>query len=157
MVVVVLLDDTAPGHGLVSLVEGEDMTSPLSAALAEPASVLVVANPENPHEFDTGQIPEHLNGKAYRLTPVSLDSLLRALHAAQNILPALMPRALSAREREVLALMVEGLNNTAIALRLGVSLSTAKFHVSSILSKLAVAGRVEAVAHAVRDGLIPVS
>jgi NarL family two-component system response regulator LiaR len=49
--------------------------------------------------------------------------------------------------------MVEGLNNREIAERLVVSLSTAKFHVSSILSKLGVESRTEAVALAVQHNL----
>jgi DNA-binding NarL/FixJ family response regulator len=53
---------------------------------------------------------------------------------------------LTAREREALALMVEDLNNREIAERLVVSQSTAKFHVSGILSKLGVESRTEAVA-----------
>jgi NarL family two-component system response regulator LiaR len=51
-------------------------------------------------------------------------------------------------------LMVEGLNNTQIAARLVVSPSTIKSHVSSILSKLGVASRTEAVALAIRQKLV---
>jgi NarL family two-component system response regulator LiaR len=61
---------------------------------------------------------------------------------------------LSDREREVLALMVKGMNNTEIAERLVVSLSTIKHHVSHILSKLDAANRAEAVAMAVKHHLI---
>lgn len=57
-------------------------------------------------------------------------------------------------EREVLALMVEGLNNNQIADPLIVSPSTAKFHVSSILSKLRAASRTEAVSIALQDHLV---
>jgi len=53
-----------------------------------------------------------------------------------------------------LALVVQGLNNGEIATRLVVSRSTAKFHVSSILSKLGVGSRTEATALAVQHGLI---
>ncbi|HEX2993370.1 MAG TPA: LuxR C-terminal-related transcriptional regulator, partial [Anaerolineales bacterium] len=62
---------------------------------------------------------------------------------------------LTEREREVLALMIEGLNNTQIAGRLTVSTSTIKSHVSNILFKLGVASRTEAVALALRNHLVP--
>jgi NarL family two-component system response regulator LiaR len=61
---------------------------------------------------------------------------------------------LTDREREVLALMVKGLNNSEIAQRLVVSRSTVKFHVSNILAKLEVAGRVEAVTLAMQRHLV---
>ncbi|MDD5467579.1 MAG: response regulator transcription factor [Anaerolineales bacterium] len=61
---------------------------------------------------------------------------------------------LTEREREVLALMVEGLNNNDIAERLVVSRSTVKFHVSSVLSKLGAASRTEAVSIALQNGLV---
>ena len=61
---------------------------------------------------------------------------------------------LTERERAVLTLMVEGLNNTEIAEKLVVSPSTIKSHVSNVLAKLGVAGRTEAVALAVRYRLV---
>jgi two-component system, NarL family, response regulator LiaR len=60
---------------------------------------------------------------------------------------------LSDREREVLTLIVKGMNNTEIAENLVVSLSTIKHHVSHILSKLDAANRAEAVALAVKHHL----
>ncbi len=62
--------------------------------------------------------------------------------------------ALTPREAEVLALMARGLGNKDIAARLKISEHTAKFHVSSILSKLNAATRTEAVMKGLRDGLL---
>jgi len=68
--------------------------------------------------------------------------------------PAAAGEGLTAREREVLALLAEGLGNKAIAARLGVSEHTAKFHVNAILGKLGVESRAEAIVHAARAGLV---
>ena len=108
---------------------------------------------------------------AYLLKDVSADDLVRAIRAAHAGRATLSPEAaqalvetanqppvpgldLTEREREVLALMVEGLNNTQIAGRLTVSPSTIKSHVSNILSKLGVASRTEAVTLALRNRLV---
>ncbi|MDD5368788.1 MAG: response regulator transcription factor [Anaerolineaceae bacterium] len=61
---------------------------------------------------------------------------------------------LTRREKEVLALMAQGLNNQQIAEKLVVSLPTAKFHVSSVLSKLGAVSRTEAVAIALQNHLV---
>ena len=57
-------------------------------------------------------------------------------------------------EREVLALLAEGASNKGIARALGVSVHTAKFHVASLTEKLGATGRLEAVAIAIRSGLV---
>jgi two-component system, NarL family, response regulator LiaR len=61
---------------------------------------------------------------------------------------------LTPREREILQLMIDGLNNTEIAETLTISISTAKFHVSGVMTKLRVGNRVEAVALAVQEKLL---
>lgn len=61
---------------------------------------------------------------------------------------------LTDREIEVLALIVEGLNNSQIAKRLVITLSTAKAHVHSILQKLYVENRTQATIQAVKEGII---
>jgi NarL family two-component system response regulator LiaR len=108
----------------------------------------------------------------YLLKDISADELVRAIRAAHAGRATLSPEAaqslvetanqpaapgqdLTERELEVLALMVEGLNNTQIAGRLTVSSSTIKSHVSNILSKLGVASRTEAVTLALRTHIIP--
>jgi DNA-binding CsgD family transcriptional regulator len=63
---------------------------------------------------------------------------------------------LTPREREVLTLLAAGASNKAIARTLGVSVHTAKFHVASLTEKLGASGRLEAVAIAIRTGLIMV-
>jgi two-component system, NarL family, response regulator YdfI len=63
---------------------------------------------------------------------------------------------LTAREFEVLRLLSDGLGNKEIASRLAISEHTAKFHISSILGKLSVATRTEAVSQGIRRGLIPI-
>jgi len=107
----------------------------------------------------------------YLLKDVSADALAQAIrdaHAGRSTLAPEAARALvhaasqapspgldlTDRERAVLALMVEGLNNTQIAAKLSVSPSTIKSHVSNILSKLGVASRTEAVTLALRNRLI---
>jgi DNA-binding NarL/FixJ family response regulator len=67
---------------------------------------------------------------------------------------ARLAEPLTSRELEVLALLSEGLSNKAIASRLEISDSTAKFHVAAILGKLAVGSRAEAIVHAARLGLV---
>lgn len=108
----------------------------------------------------------------YLLKDISADELVRAIRAAnvgratlsteaaQALVestnqPSLPGLDLTEREREVLALMIEGLNNTQIAGKLSVSPSTIKSHVSNILSKLGVTSRTEAVTLALRSRLIP--
>lgn len=64
------------------------------------------------------------------------------------------PEPLTSREREVLALLAEGLPNKAIATTLGISDQTVKFHVAAIIGKLGAANRTDAVRRAVRRGLV---
>jgi DNA-binding NarL/FixJ family response regulator len=62
--------------------------------------------------------------------------------------------SLSPREAEVLALLAEGAPNKVIARRLNISVHTAKFHVAAILIKLGAANRTDAIAIAMRQGLV---
>jgi len=108
---------------------------------------------------------------SYLLKNVSAGDLAQAIRAAHAGRSTLAPEAaqaliqtasqgptpghdLTPREREVLALMVEGLTNPEIAERLVVSRSTAKAHVSNILSKLGVSNRAEAITLALQHKLV---
>jgi DNA-binding CsgD family transcriptional regulator len=73
--------------------------------------------------------------------------------AAVAAVPAPDPH-LSAREREVLALLIEGAPNKEIARALGIAPRTAKFHVAAVLHKLGARNRVEAATLALREGLL---
>jgi DNA-binding NarL/FixJ family response regulator len=65
-----------------------------------------------------------------------------------------LPIELTARELQVLRLLAEGASNKSIARRLGITPHTAKFHVASIVAKLGATGRTDAVAKAMRLGLV---
>ncbi len=64
--------------------------------------------------------------------------------------------SLTPREHEVLTLLAEGASNKAIARALGLSIHTVKFHVASVTEKLGATSRLEAVAIAIRAGLVMV-
>ena len=84
-----------------------------------------------------------------RQTSTSVDNNISSVNKnAKNVY------GLTDREIEVLALIVEGLNNSQIAKRLVITLSTAKAHVHSILQKLYVTNRTQATIQAVKEGLV---
>jgi NarL family two-component system response regulator LiaR len=107
----------------------------------------------------------------YLLKNVSGDELAEAIRQAHGGRPTLAPEAVQAliqppaepanniaeltrREQEVLALLVKGMSNPEIAERLVISRATVKVHVSSILSKLGVASRAEAISLAIQNKLV---
>lgn len=83
------------------------------------------------------------------LAPEAAQVLIKA-----TTRPPALGHDLTERELEVLALMIEGLNNREIGERLVISSSTVKNHVSSILSKLATTSRTQAVALAVEHKIL---
>ncbi len=108
---------------------------------------------------------------SYLQKDVNIDQLVNAIRAAargERILSAEATQALinaatrpnaasynlTEREREVLQYLVAGLTNAEIAERMYISRSTVKFHVSSLLAKLNVATRAEAITVALKSGLV---
>jgi DNA-binding NarL/FixJ family response regulator len=104
--------------------------------------------------------------RAYLTKDVLHDELLRAIHAVHaggKYLPAgvaaalessALPAGLSAREMEVLSLIVKGRGNKQIAYQLGIAEHTVKNHVKNILSKLSVDDRTQAATAAIQRGII---
>jgi NarL family two-component system response regulator LiaR len=107
----------------------------------------------------------------YLLKNAPIDDLANAVRSAYAGQPTLAPEAtmalirartgplkpgsdLSQREREVLALIVQGLSNEEIAERLVISPATARHHVSACIQKLGAANRAQAASLAVKHGLV---
>ena len=80
--------------------------------------------------------------------------LLVASAPASDFDDGLDVESLTPREIEVLELVAEGLSNKAVAVRLGISDQTVKFHLTSISGKLGATNRTDAVRRGVRRGLI---
>jgi DNA-binding CsgD family transcriptional regulator len=94
------------------------------------------------------------------LSPEDLDGvavLIVDANDAQRGQPRVSPdlaEPLTSREQEVLEQMATGLSNRQIAMALGISEHTVKFHVSAILGKLGVSSRSAAIRHGMRQGLV---
>lgn len=158
---VVLMDLMMPG------MDGVTATRLIRARFPETQVIALTSFKEQ--EWVEGALKAGAIG--YLLKDVTADDLARAIRDAAVGKAILAPEAaqvliqsarggdkpgadLTDREREVLALMVDGLNNQQIATRLVISVSTAKFHVSSILSKLGATSRTEAVSIALQNHLV---
>jgi two-component system, NarL family, nitrate/nitrite response regulator NarL len=92
--------------------------------------------------------------------PPSAEVVLVA-HGMEDSLAPVQPTrdnavgtVLTNREREILALLADGLANKQIAARLGISKNTVKTHLELLFDKLGVSSRAEAVATGVRRGLL---
>lgn len=166
---VVLLDLDLAGGGVM-------VCERLRAALPD-VPLVVLASADDDADL-VGVVRAGARGYLLRDTsPAELADALREVAAGHSLLsPAMTSRlleefavlvrrtdsagegsaTLSPREREVLALVAEGLNNRAIAERLFISENTVKNHVRSIHEKLQVHSRMEAVVRAVRDGVLAI-
>ncbi len=128
---------------VLALVQGEQEAR---AALARGASGAILRG------ADAGTLRAALLSVIRGL--VVLEHGFGSLLPAPETRPAAPAEAFTPRERQVLALLARGLSNRDIADALEISAHTAKFHVNSILQKLGVERRTEAVIRAARMGLV---
>jgi DNA-binding NarL/FixJ family response regulator len=154
---VVIMDVRMPG------MDGLEATKVLTQRLPQTAVLIFTAFSERSlltRGMDSG-------AKGYVLKEAPHETLLRAIEkVAQGesfIDPALMPaflmgrdreEMLTAREREILQLLADGMSNADAAKRLFISQETVKSHVRHILAKLEADTRTHAVAIALRDAMI---
>ena len=131
---------------------------------APPVLTLVRSEQDARAALSAGAAGAVLRGSDAATLRAALQAVSRGLvvteHGFTSLRPAPEPRpaataeAFTPREREVLALLARGLSNRDIADALEISAHTAKFHVNSILQKLGVERRTEAVVRAARMGLV---
>ncbi len=136
-------------RGVVLLVaEADDEL--LAAAIRRGARGIVT--PDTPVEHIAGAISTVSSGGAYIAPPLAGRVLDALSDVGSAPLPAYAVTVLTPRERQVLDLLGRGKSNADIADKLVLSVSTVKHHVSSVLRKLGLRSRVEAVA-AAQDAL----
>jgi DNA-binding NarL/FixJ family response regulator len=156
---VVLMDLEMP------VLDGIDATRVIVAEL--PTTVVLVLTSFSDRRRITGALDAGAVG--YLLKDASADEVVRGIRTAAGGGSPLDPRAarsllesksapdplagISPREREVLALLLEGLPNKLIARRLGISEKTVKSHLTSIFRVIGVTDRVQAVLWVEHQGL----
>ncbi len=171
----VVLLEAAPGPGVALL--GELGGGPPESVRGRPAVVVLADGAGGAEGSPAAAL--RAGARAVLRGDAAPDEILAAVHAAAAGLVTLpgdlaaelldarldaRPRGsaaappdsapLTRREREVLAMMAEGLGNKSIARRLGISEHTVKTHVAALFAKLSVSGRTEAVTVGVRRGLV---
>lgn len=131
----------------------------LTASTAEHVLVSAIESGASGFVSKTRGLPELVSavrsaaaGEAV-VSPEMLSRLLPRLQRQRN--GGNGHQSLTEREREVLSLVAEGLTNAAIAERLVVSVHTVRNHVANLSAKLGASSKLEALAIAVREGLLP--
>ena len=158
---VVLMDLVMP------LMNGTEATRRIRA-LGKPVRVVVLTSF---HEQDLVQQALEAGATSYLLKNVSAGELAAAIRAAHGGRSTLAPEAtealihavqerpgigsdLTEREREVLALLVQGLSNPEISQQLSISMATVKYHLTNIFSKLGAKNRVDVATIALAHDLV---
>lgn len=158
-VILIEIDDLGPGW-----------VNTVQQLAAQPAARVIVftsyASPERVQQALMAGVQGYLLKRIHALTlaqalrSVAVGQQVFAPEATQAMLVAqpeedLLKETLSQREREVLALLANGLSNQAISARLCVSVATVKFHCRNVFSKLGVTTRAQAIAAAFAQNLVP--
>jgi NarL family two-component system response regulator LiaR len=168
----VVCDQVQPDVILMDLVMPEMSGAEATKAIRERCPEIRIIALTSFQDKDLVQQALQAGAISYLLKNVSANELADAIRAAHSGRSTLAPEAaqalvqsaaqepalgqdLTPREREVLALMIEGQTNPQIAEHLVISRSTAKAHVSSILSKLGASNRAEAIALALQHRILP--
>lgn len=139
------LIDAAPGARVLVLTSFADDAQIFAAMAAGAAGYLL--KDINPAALADGIRDVHAGRPA--LHPTVASRLMRRGDATTSA-----RLGITAREHDVLRLMVEGLANKQIAQRLGIGEKTVKTHVSRVLAKLGVEDRTQAAVLAIREGLV---
>jgi DNA-binding NarL/FixJ family response regulator len=113
----------------------------------------VIVLSENARPEDVADALDH-GAHALLAKNASLSDLLRAIRIALAVGRPEPIAALTERQRQVLRLVAEGLDNAQIAERMEISQRTARAHVSSVLERLGVENRTQAAVVAIRSGWI---
>lgn len=158
---VVLLDMAMPHLDGVGVIEA------LQAGLPQTRFV-ILSSLLDPLQVDRAV---RAGARGYLLKTASaqeLVTMVRQVHAGRRVLGPEVTDAmianqqrdvpgadLTARERQLLALMVQGMSNQEIAEAMGIALPTVKYHVTNVLGKLQVDSRTEAVVLALKHKLVP--
>jgi NarL family two-component system response regulator LiaR len=160
---VVLMDLVMP------LMDGTEATRRI-LALGKPVKVVVLTSF---HEQDLVERAMEAGATSYLLKNVSAEELAAAIRAAHSGHSTLAPEAtdallralqdkpgigfdLTKREREVLALLVQGLTNPEISQQLSIGMATVKYHLTNIFSKLGAKNRVDVATIALEHKLVDI-
>lgn len=158
---VVLLDMAMPHLDGVGVIEALQATLPQTR-------FVILSSLLDPLQVDRAV---RAGARGYLLKTASaqeLVTMVRQVHAGRRVLGPEVTDAmianqqrdvpggdLTARERQLLALMVQGMSNQEIAEAMGIALPTVKYHVTNVLGKLQVDSRTEAVVLALKHKLVP--
>jgi DNA-binding NarL/FixJ family response regulator len=155
---VMLLDLRMPGMNGIETLQA-------LRSLPEPPRVLVLTNFETDEDVYRAV---RAGAQGYLLKSTTQQEMVEAIkavaagrhyfppHIASRLAQRMSRSNLTAREKEILEMMSKGLTNKQIGSALSISANTARNHVNSIIEKLDVADRTEAVTTAIQQGLLDV-